>query len=792
MHRRCWSGTIAVWFLAAACGPPALKSDPRYPLFQEAVQKYRAGDTAAAQTLFASGLSAAATAHDARDQARFHSGLGLCHMARHQYGRALDEFNASLNWARQDRGNPRQNDLCSSAAINIATVYARMHDYANAIRASGEALAFQPGPAQSALLRLNLAVYHSQAGQDDLAQHAFADVIQQARQSNDRQTLGRALHSHFFVLLRQGQIAAASQALEESTATRQALGDPELADNEVALAHLRLAQKRYADALAALDRYAASGRNLYWTGEVQHLRGRIEAEAGQRGRALAAFRLAIESARRQRVHIRPAEQFVLSSETKLAEIYASFIATAMDIYQNEPNQELLAESLAAAEEIRVFGQRSAFLSADRWGEMAPAGYQDALLELDRLYAASAGQQANIARVKLRLLSFEAQMARDEPLLMPPPTNPRTYLRELQTAAGANEAIFVFHISRAASLLWMIRREGVEVRRIPQAEQLPAHIDAFTNSLKAKALASPQAGENLLRQIFGEFYPAAATKEYWTFVLDGPLFEVPFALLPLPGAPGTVAAERFSISLMPSFFPVRSARRAGAKLLFAGLGDPVYNGADPRYQGAPPDPPAELARLAGSATEVRQAAGLWRQRGYDARVLLGPEASSRNLRQLLDQRPGVVHVATHVGVHPDTANPYLALSLQNGRPDEFGPQSLSAFRLPGTLVMMAGCGSGRGAVAPGVGLQGLTRAWLLAGADAVVASFWPVSDDAGELAGEFYQRLAGLSKQGSDEEVSPGARRRAGARALQQAMLQVRQAGRTPMATWAAYYLMGRN
>ena len=62
------------------------------------------------------------------------------------------------------------------------------------------------------------------------------------------------------------------------------------------------------------------------------------------------------------------------------------------------------------------------------------------------------------------------------------------------------------------------------------------------------------------------------------------------------------------------------------------------------------------------------------------------------------------------------------------------------RVPGALVVMTGCATGTGDVRVGAGLLGLTRAWMMAGARAVVATNWPVPDIDGDLIPDFYRHL----------------------------------------------------
>jgi CHAT domain-containing protein len=136
---------------------------------------------------------------------------------------------------------------------------------------------------------------------------------------------------------------------------------------------------------------------------------------------------------------------------------------------------------------------------------------------------------------------------------------------------------------------------------------------------------------------------------------------------------------------------------------------------------------------------------------------------------LSRSPGTLHFATHVipvprgesrfllrqsstggvsglqvTVRPDDA--FLALSMQpDGARDGINTATVPAFDVPGSMVVLNGCGSGLARMQPGAGLMGFARAWMSAGATAVVASLWPVADDSGTLFVPFYEaRLSGRS------------------------------------------------
>jgi CHAT domain-containing protein len=156
----------------------------------------------------------------------------------------------------------------------------------------------------------------------------------------------------------------------------------------------------------------------------------------------------------------------------------------------------------------------------------------------------------------------------------------------------------------------------------------------------------------------------------------------------------------------------------------------------------------FAPLAGTRHEARGIAALFPQ----ARVLTGPEASKAALDRL--QSPRILHIATHgfflqnaqssAGANGSaspsnsaTENPLLrsglALSGANLVKDGKREGILTALEasnlnLWGTkLVTLSACDTGVGEVENGEGIYGLRRSFVLAGAETLVMSLWPVSD-----------------------------------------------------------------
>jgi CHAT domain-containing protein len=150
---------------------------------------------------------------------------------------------------------------------------------------------------------------------------------------------------------------------------------------------------------------------------------------------------------------------------------------------------------------------------------------------------------------------------------------------------------------------------------------------------------------------------------------------------------------------------------------------------------------------------------------------------------LAESPAVIHFATHVVSGADEfRSGIIALSLDaQGSMGLLGPKEIAARRIAGSLVVMNGCHSGQGEALPGSGLMGLTRAWIGAGARAVISTRWDVPDDTAQsLMVNFYRAL----------RESPGGNPAFALREAQLKALHSNGPDRQP-SRWAGYFLLSR-
>lgn len=133
---------------------------------------------------------------------------------------------------------------------------------------------------------------------------------------------------------------------------------------------------------------------------------------------------------------------------------------------------------------------------------------------------------------------------------------------------------------------------------------------------------------------------------------------------------------------------------------------------------------------------------------------------------------VLHLACHAEFRSDSPG-FSALHLDDGL---LTAAQIEEQRLTARLVVLSACDTGRAQAAPGDEGLGLVRAFLVAGAQEVVASLWAVDDEAtAALMGHFYRRWRGNGQRA--------------ALALQEARADLRRTHPHPY-HWAAFVLHG--
>jgi CHAT domain-containing protein len=491
-------------------------------------------------------------------------------------------------------------------------------------------------------------------------------------------------------------------------------------------------------------------------------------------------------------------------------------------------------ALQAAERKRArtfldsFGEPTPRQHADSGKLMQEQALMDEIESLQAQLYAGAGDPAAIRAEQddllLRLDSLRGEIRSTDPdYRQAERPVPLTVAQIRQQVLDEDSTLVVYSLGERRSFVWTLDRDTpLELRPLAGRERLSHEVEhaleqviyRTANGQPRRDAALAQLGDSLLSVLDG--LPA---KPRLVIVPDGPLEQVPFAALRLPISPRpdstdptatgsartdhTLTGRRYllethEIAMLPSASSLGAIRRAGASserppvitelALFA---DPVFSAGDERLTAGPrsaraPDEAGgsePLSRLPSTRQEAAAVGALFQpenrylQIGFDAR-------KDDRFWQLLGGAR-LLHFATHALV--DSERPQLS-ALALSQVDEQGlpiagylfAHELFATRLAAELVVLSACGTGTGREIPGEGIQGLSRAFLYAGAPRVLMSLWNVDDlSTASLMEHFYLHLL------RDQEAP--------ATALRQAQLQLLSADDDRWQApyyWAPFALVG--
>ena len=774
---------------------------------------------ARAEQVFREGLREALRLNDQSAAASFLNSSGGAQFALFHYRRALQSFREARRLALQTGAG----ELVVMSSLNLSTLYLQQNDLKSALRAAEDGIgllrryaAAKKGP----LLKAQAGVLYARAGQLGLALQLLGESAQDADSRGDSETRRQVLNQIGYEYLTVGDSQSAEGPLVEAFRLCKLSGCPDLMYSYYALGMLRLAQKRPdpASACVLLDRAVALSANSPMTLPVWRFyfeRGRARMANGQLAEALPDLEKSMQSATRLRAELLSADSVWTGVGAEQHNVFAAYIHARAALYFRTGDPAHARHAFQALAESQASGLRALVHRSSEWRNRLPAEYWETLAQL-RAAEASLLAKANPAAEKAssallyKLTSMEAEAGPDSAEAGDPSGGAAGLSRRVQEALGKDAAFICFHLDEPASFRWAVTREAFELQRLPSGRRLSAAARQFERAVSNEDPEAVSLGTELYQDLFGSLPAGVHSRRDWILALDGQLLDAPFAALVIGSTAGkpVYLVEAHSTRVVPSALMLQGPARRSWNGPFVGVGDPIYNTADPRWRSGTSryrragldllpalpslfgrsnaQPERELARLAGSGREISASMHTWNGSSPNDLFLSGASATVGQLRDALARRPAILHFATHflpsAGPPPQAL---LALSLgPDGSPEVLSPAEISRWRQDLRTVVLSGCGSARAGILPAEGLMGMTRAWLAAGARSVVASIWPTADDNGDLFVPFYRRLAGLKTE---------SRTGVTAEALRQAQLEMLRSDswHARPAYWAAYFVVGK-
>lgn len=422
------------------------------------------------------------------------------------------------------------------------------------------------------------------------------------------------------------------------------------------------------------------------------------------------------------------------------------------------------------------------------GQLARALPQD-----DPAKAARVG--AALDAVGRELAALDARLQRDNPRYADTISPPALSIAQAQARLKAGEGMLFIVPTGQDVHVFALSRDTVAWNRIEDGQaELESRIRALRcevddgacggrKRLITEAHVSPfdlQVAYSLYRDLIAPVESALGGVDRLFVTTSGAFGGLPLGLLPTANT-ATLAqtswlADRYALTTLPSVASLRttapSKRPPAQRWAFVGYGDPAIEGAALGSAFAP---------LPGTASELRAMA---RTLGAaSARLRLGGKATETSIKTSPDiATAGVVAIATHGLLGHEVKGldePGLVLSppAKPSAEDDgiLTASEAAALELSADWVILSACNTASSDGEPGAdSLSGLARAFLYAGARALLVSHWRVFDDA--TAALTVQTLA-------IQKANP---RLTNAQALQRAMRTVRTGHRpdgSPLPGW---------
>ncbi|MBL8575453.1 MAG: CHAT domain-containing protein [Hyphomicrobiaceae bacterium] len=426
----------------------------------------------------------------------------------------------------------------------------------------------------------------------------------------------------------------------------------------------------------------------------------------------------------------------------------------------------LVEAIARAGAGKTSAEASAAAAALR-AEQAAAG--KAIEAVDAELARRFPAYAELADPKpLTLAETQAELLDGEALVMILPTAEETFVFGL----SRGKAVWARAAITEPELAATVRALRVSIDPVLSGARAGTAIEDDTAAPGAAAPLPPvQAGfdrqraHGIWKALFQPVGAAFADARELLIVTSGPLTSLPISVLPTAAPKGADndpealratewVARRFATTTLPSVGSLKALRRFRVADLgsekFRGFGAPKLEGrtgaatavasSQAFLRGgsgglADVNELRKLAPLPNTGAELKRLAGALGA-GDDA-VILAERATETNVKSADLSRTRVVAFATHglvVGELKGLAEPALVFTPP-GKPtaDDDGLLTASEaarLRLAAEWVLLSACNTAAGDGTPGAeGLSGLARAFIYAGARALLASHWPVRDDA---------------------------------------------------------------
>ncbi len=715
--------------------------------------------------------------------------IGLIYRETGDYLKALDYYERSLQIFRETGGKIGEGTCLN----NIATIYMTIHDDSRALEYFEKALkiAQETGNKYFESNRLNnVGTVQSRLGDDPRALEYFEEALKIARGIRAKEREAGVLRDRGDVFLKMNRLAESLDSFEKALAIALEIGQPTTAWK----AHAGLARAfeksgRYDEALANYKKSVQV---------IEDIRARFPSEEQRAGYLKdkikvyeSLINLFFALHQRQPAAGYDRDSFYYAEKAKARAFLDSLEEAKVDLRAGLSPQIREEETKVSKEISRLQTELAKpGLAEERRGEL-----------FKKLEEAEEAYRNMIQAMRMNSAKY-AQIAYPEP----------GKLEEIQAKVLDREsALLEYFLGEENSFLFYVTKNDFSIHKLAGSKELQERANNYIKLLSSKTgqdFAAFSAGKKMYGELIGPVGDKIMKGSNLIVIPDGQLNYLPFETLipeerpPAGGAktysvqhsgikpPGKFLVEDFVISYAPSSSSLMNLlerkRDSRAKKLWLAFADPVYAPKGSSVKTAPAD---EISReyylgkgfdfspLPYSGEEVKMVSKLIKKGQRE--IYTQEEAKEEKLKAIPLKDFKILHFATH-GLLDENVSLRSALVLtQDEDPKEdgfFQVREIYDIELDSDLVVLSACQTGKGELENGEGVSGLSRAFLYAGAQAVLASLWNINDRAtAGFMGHFYRSL----NQGKNKDE-----------ALQSAKLEMLRSPFGHPFYWAAFVVIG--
>jgi CHAT domain-containing protein/Tfp pilus assembly protein PilF len=314
-----------------------------------------------------------------------------------------------------------------------------------------------------------------------------------------------------------------------------------------------------------------------------------------------------------------------------------------------------------------------------------------------------------------------------------PASAAVHAEALQQAALSSRSILLsYWLAPKRSFLWVIRPGGVKLHILPPGSEIAGLVDNYRSQLEK--LRDPMqsenpAGKRLSQMLLGPVREDLQKGAQFIVAPDRALHSLNLEALPNPSQPSEYVIEKARFVVAPSLALLASRPHAskimGRSVLLIGDAE-TANPDFPRL----PNAGRELALISQSFPAGQ---AVMRARG---------DAVPKSYVEAAPNQFSAIHFAVHANASRES--PLDSALILSPSPSGYTLTAREVMNIPlkADLVTLSACHSAGARTFSGEGLVGLSWAFLGAGASAVVAGLWDVTDGStADLMGDFYKQLA---------------------------------------------------